>query len=69
MASIRRALATELVLRDVSALNILRFMRWSYTNLKGELGILDINAKCEQAKIDKSIFEVHPFLSAWSTNT
>jgi integrase len=26
--SIRRALATELALRDVSALNILRFMRW-----------------------------------------
>jgi len=64
--SIRRALATELALRDVSAMNILRFMRWSDTSLKGEFGMLVIYAKREQAKIDKSIFDVHPFLSAWS---
>jgi hypothetical protein len=64
--SIRRALATELVLRDVSALNILRFMRWSDAGAKGEFGMLTIYAKREQDKIDKSIFEVHPFLSVWS---
>jgi integrase len=66
--SIRRALATELVMRDVSALNILRFMRWSDASLKGEFGMLVIYARCEQDKIDKSIFEVHPFLSAWSSS-
>jgi integrase len=65
--SIRRALATELALRDVSALNILRFMRWSDASAKGEFGMLVIYARCEQDKIDKSIFEVHPFLSAWSS--
>jgi hypothetical protein len=66
--SIRRALATELAVRDVSALNIRRFMRWSDASLKGELGMLVIYARCEEDKIDKSIFEVHPFLSAWSAN-
>ena len=66
--SIRRALASELVMRDVSAMNILRFMRWSDTSLKSEFGMLVIYAKREQDKIDKSIFEVHPFLSAWSAN-
>ena len=65
--SIRRALATELVMRNVSALNILRFMRWSDAGVKGEFGMLVIYAKHEQDKIDKSIFEVHPFLSAWSS--
>jgi integrase len=66
--SIRRALATELALRDISALNIVRFMRWSDGSLKGEFGMLTIYARCEQDKIDKSIFEVHPFLSAWSSS-
>jgi len=66
--SIRRALATELALRNVSALNILRFMRWSHTSLQGELGMLVIYARHDQDKIDKSIFEVHPFLSAWSSS-
>jgi len=64
--SIRRALATELVLRDISALNILRFMRWSDAGVKGEFGMLAIYARREQDKIDKSVFKVHPFLSAWS---
>jgi hypothetical protein len=64
--SIRRALATELALRGVSALNILRFMRWSDTSLKGEFGMLVIYARCEQDKIDGSIFEVHPFLPVWA---
>jgi len=66
--SIRRALATELVFRDVSALNILRFMRWSYAGLQGELGMLAIYAQRNQAEIDKCIFRVHPFLSAWLEN-
>jgi hypothetical protein len=66
--SIRRALATELLIRDVSALNILRFMRWSDSSVKNEFGMLTIYARCEQDKIDKSIFEVHPFLSAWSSS-
>ena len=48
-----------------SALNIVRFMRWSDTSVKAEFGML-IYARCEQDKIDRSIFEVHPFLSAWS---
>jgi hypothetical protein len=64
--SIRRALATELALRGVSALNILRFMRWSDTSLKGEFGMLVIYARCERDKIDRSIFEVHPFLAVWA---
>ncbi len=66
--SIRRGLATELALRDVSPLNILRFMRWSDTSVKAEFGMLMIYARCEQDKIDKSIFEVHPFLPAWSSS-
>ena len=66
--SIRRALATELALRNVSAINILRFMRWSYAGLQGELGMLAIYAQRNQAEIDKCIFRVHPFLSAWSAN-
>jgi integrase len=64
--SIRRALATELAMRDVSALNIVRFMRWSDAGVNGEFGMLAIYAKREQDKIDRSIFEVHPFLCAWS---
>ena len=64
--SIRRALATELALRDVSALNILRFMRWSDTNMKAEFGMLVIYAGRNQAEIDKCIFQVHPFLGCWS---
>ena len=64
--SIRRALATELALRGVSALSIVRFMRWSDSSLKGEIGMLVIYARCEQDKIDRSIFEVHPFLPVWA---
>jgi len=66
--SIRRALATELALRDVSTLNILRFMRWSDAGVKGEFGMLAIYAQRNQADIDKCMFRVHPFLSAWSEN-
>ena len=64
--AIRRALATELVSTDVSLLNLLRFMRWSDASLKGEFGMLAIYAKRNQAEIDKSVFEVHPFLQIWS---
>lgn len=63
--SIRRALASELVMRDVSLLNILRFMRWSDGSVKGELGMLAIYARRNQAEVDRSIFEVHPFLACW----
>ncbi|MCJ7639296.1 MAG: hypothetical protein MUO70_05365, partial [Euryarchaeota archaeon] len=64
--AIRRALATELVSTDVSLLNLLRFMRWSDASLKGEFGMLAIYAKRNQEEIDRSIFEVHPFLPIWS---
>ena len=60
--SIRRALATELLIRDVSALNIVRFMRWCDANVKSEFGMLAIYAQGNQADIDKCIFQVHPFL-------
>jgi len=46
--SIRRALATELVLRDISTLNIVRFMRWSDAGVKREFGTLAIYARREQ---------------------
>jgi len=53
--SIRCALATELALRNVSAINILRFMRLSDAGVKREFGMLTIYAKREQDKIDNSI--------------
>jgi len=65
---IRRGLATELLLRDVSALNIVRFMRWCDGSVKSKFGMLAIYDRREQHKIDRSIFEVHPFLSFWSSN-
>jgi hypothetical protein len=64
--SIRRALATELALRNVSALNIIRFTRWSDTGARGEFGMLAIYGQRNQAEIDKCIFRMHPFLSVWS---
>lgn len=63
--SIRRALATELILSEASALNVLRFMRWSESSLKGEFGMLAIYAKRDQARIDRDIFKIHPFLPYW----
>lgn len=65
--SIRRALATELLLSEASALNISRFMRWSDTTLKQEFGMLTIYAKKDQARIDNQIFRMHPFLPYWGT--
>lgn len=65
--AIRRALATELmeVEMRVSILNIVRFMRWSDDALRGEFGMLVVYAQRDQAKIDRSIFEIHPFLDSW----
>ena len=65
--SIRRSLITELVLSEASALNVIRFMRWSEASAKGEFGMLAIYAKGDQARIDKSIFKMHPFLPYWGT--
>ena len=63
--SIRRALATELLLEDVSALNIIRFMRWSEASIGMEFGMLSIYAQRNQAKVDRAVFKGHPFLRYW----
>ena len=63
--SIRRSLATELILSEVSALNVIRFMRWSDASQRGEFGMLAIYAKKDQERIDDDIFKIHPFLSYW----
>lgn len=63
--SIRRALVSELVSEDASLFNILRFMRWSDARLVSEFSMVVIYAKREQGKIDRAIFEVHPFLPIW----
>jgi hypothetical protein len=64
--AIRRGLATELLYRDVSLINVVRFMRWSDGSLKGEFGMLAIYGKRNQEEIDRSVFKVHPFLRIWS---
>ena len=64
--AIRRGLVTELLYRDVSLVNIVRFMRWSDGNLKGGFGMLAIYGKSNQEEVDRSVFCVHPFLSIWS---
>lgn len=63
--SIRRALVTELVSEDAPLLNIVRFMRWSESSLIREFGMVVIYAQRDQEKIDRAIFEVHPFLPIW----
>ncbi|MBA7544530.1 hypothetical protein ES705_36889 [subsurface metagenome] len=63
--SIRRSLATELSLTRVSTLNVLRFMRWSETSIQREFGELPIYAKRDQERIDREIFQSHPFLPYW----
>lgn len=65
--SIRRALATELILSEASALNVLRFMRWSDASSRGEFGMLTIYAKKDQERIDNDIFKIHPFLGFWGS--
>jgi hypothetical protein len=64
--AIRRALATELLYRDVSLINVVRFMRWSDGTVKGEFGMLAIYGKRNQEEVDRSVFKVHPFLPIWS---
>lgn len=65
--SIRRALATELILAEASALNVMRFMRWSEKSMRRELGMLALYAKKNQGRIDEQIFKIHPFLPFWGT--
>ena len=65
--SIRRSLATELILSEASALNVIRFMRWSDASTRGEFGMLAIYAKKNQGRIDEQIFREHPFLPYWGT--
>jgi len=64
--AIRRRLATELLYRDVSLINVVRFMRWSDGTVKGEFGMLAIYGKRNQEEVDRSVFKVHPFLSIWN---
>jgi len=63
--SIRRALVTELVSCEAPLLSVLRFMRWSNASLKGQFGMVAIYAVHNQADIDESIFQLHPFLPVW----
>ena len=63
--SIRRSLATELILSEASSLNVLRFMRWSDASTRGEFGMLVIYARKDQERIDEEIFKIHPFLPFW----
>jgi hypothetical protein len=64
--AIRRGLATELLYRDVSLINVVRFLRWSDGNVKGGFGMLTIYGKRNQEEVDASVFRVHPFLNIWS---
>jgi len=63
--SMRRSLATELIMSEASALNVIRFMRWSDASTRGEFGMLTIYAKKDQERIDNDIFKIHPFLDFW----
>lgn len=63
--SIRRALVTELSSSEVNYITVHRFMRWSDSSLKGNLSMLAVYVKKDQARIDTEIFKVHPFLSYW----
>ncbi len=64
--SIRRALATELMMAEISGLNVVRFMRWSEGSMRGEMEMLRLYARKDQSRIDREIFKVHPFLPCWS---
>lgn len=64
--AIRRGLATELLYRDVSLINIVRFMRWSDGSVKGQFGMLAIYGRRNQEEVDRSVFDVHPFLPMWN---
>ena len=64
--AIRRGLATELLYRDVSLINVVRFMRWADGTVKGQFGMLAIYGKRKQEEVDRSVFKIHPFLPIWS---
>lgn len=63
--SVRRALVTGLVGAEVGMLNIVRFMRWSDRHLRSEFDMVAVYACRDQGKIDRAIFEAHPFLNFW----
>lgn len=58
---IRRSLVTELVEADFTEMDIKTFMRWSQ-----ELSMVSrYNHPADPLKIDRKIFEKHPFLKYW----
>ncbi len=67
--SIRRRLATELNTQDngLDREEIFNFMRWSrFTDRLDEYTVRDRNEmSMDQEKVDRKIFEVHPFLEVW----
>jgi len=65
LAALEGLSLAELILSEASALNVLRFIRWSDASTRGEFGMLMIYAKKDQERIDQEIFKVHPFLSWW----
>lgn len=65
--SIRRALTTELMLAEAPGINVARFMRWSETTVRREFGMPALYAAKDQARIDRQVFAIHPFLPYWGT--
>lgn len=65
--SIRRRLATWFDDHGVSEPDIYRFMRWKRrrTILDRYIVRTEVETDRHLAKVDRMIFEVHPFLSAW----
>lgn len=66
--SLRRALTVDLVLLDLSALNIVRFLRWSETTVRRTFGMIPVYAGMDQImqdKVDRGVFKVHPYLALW----
>jgi integrase len=68
--AIRRRLATELNQSDeLTREDIYKFMRWSrQKDILDDYTIMDVGeVKADLEKVDRKIFEVHPFLDAWKT--
>jgi hypothetical protein len=63
--AIRRSLTTELILSGASAINVVRFLRWSEATVRKEFHMLAIYAAKDQERIDEEIFDLHPFLPYW----
>lgn len=66
--AIRRTLTEELILTETSALNLMRFMRWSEKTIQREFGMLALYSRRvtkQQPRIDEEIFKIHPFLPYW----